>query len=128
MKGNTDPYAGLDVKGKIVVVAGLPAELAAQQAAAGQGRGAGGGGGRGATNPLGENCKDFMTPEEAAAKNGAVAVVTLAGFQELTTMANPNAGGGFGGGGGGRGGAQLNGPAYRVPKLQDLRHVPRYRR
>jgi hypothetical protein len=118
VKGNIDPYAGLDVKGKIVVVAGLPAELAAQQAAAGQGRGAGGGGGRGATNPLGENCKDFLTPEEAAAKNGAVAVVTLAGFQELATLANPNAGGGFGGGGGGRGGAQLNGPAYRVPKLQ----------
>jgi len=117
VKGNVDPYAGLDVKGKIVVVAGLPSELAAQQAAAGQGRGAGGGGGRGAANPLGENCKDFMTPEEAAAKNGAIAVVTLANFQELTTMANPNVAGGFGGGGG-RGGAALNGPAYRVPKLQ----------
>src|SRR5208283_1695338 len=37
-KTKTDPYEGLDVKGKVVVVAGLPAELAA---------GAGGRGGRG---------------------------------------------------------------------------------
>jgi Zn-dependent M28 family amino/carboxypeptidase len=112
-KTKTDPYTGLDVKGKIVVVAGLPPELAAQQAAAGQGRGAGGGG-RGAPNPLGENCKDFMTPEEAAAKNGALAVVTIANFQELSAAADPNGGRG----GGGRGAAGLNGPAYRVPKLQ----------
>ena len=111
-KQHLDPYAGLDLKGKIAVVAGLPPELAAQQAAAGQGRG--GGGGRG-QNPLGENCKDFMTPEEAAAKAGAVAVVTVAGFQELSNLANPN--GGFGGGAGGRGAAGLNGPNYRVPKL-----------
>jgi len=115
-KTKTDPYAGLDVKGKIVVVAGLPAELAAQQAAAGQGRG----GGRGGPNPLGESCTDFLTPEQAAAKNGAVAVVTLAGFQELTNMANPNAA--FGGGG--RGGAALNGLAYRVPKLQQTAACP----
>jgi Zn-dependent M28 family amino/carboxypeptidase len=98
VKGNIDPYAGLDAKGAIVVVAGLPPELAAQQAA---GRGAGG---RGAPNPLGENCKDFLTPEEAAAKNGAVAVVTVANYQQLTAMASPAA-------------APLNGPAYRVPKL-----------
>jgi len=101
-KTKTDPYAGLDVKGKIVVVAGLPPEIAAQQAAAG---GRGGGGGR-APNPLGEACKDFMTPEEAAAKNGAIAVINVVNFQELS-----------GAGGGGRGGAGLNGPNYRVPKL-----------
>src|SRR5207302_11468059 len=29
-KTNIDPYSGIDVKGKIVVVAGVPAELAAQ--------------------------------------------------------------------------------------------------
>ena len=117
-KTNTDPFAGLDVKGKIVVVAGLPAELARQQNAA-QGRGGAGGGGRGAPNPLGENCTDFLTPEQAAAKQGALAVITVAGFQELSALANPNAAFGFGGGAGaGRGGNALNGPAYRVPKLQ----------
>ncbi len=104
-KTKIDPFAGIDVKGKIVVVAGLPAELAAQQAANG-----GRGGGRGAPNPLGEPCTDFMTPEEAAAKNGAVAVVVLESFQQL---AGGN-GGGFGGGGRGAG---LNGPAYTVPKF-----------
>lgn len=141
-KTKLNPYEGLDVKGKIIVVAGLPAELAALQpggrggrggrggagqagaaadapatppAADGQPAAAGGGGRAGAPNPLGENCKDFLTPEEYGAKNGAVAVVTVANFQQVTAMANPNAGGGFGGGGG-RGG--LNGPAYTVPKLQ----------
>ena len=137
-KTKTNPFEGLDVKGKIVVVAGLPAEIAAQQeqiAAAGRG-GRGGGGNAGgapgaaadataaaavaaavaaaAVNPLGEHCVDFFTPEEAAAKNGAVAVVTIASFQQLAALANPNAGG-FGGGGRGPG---ANGPAYQVPKLQ----------
>src|SRR6185369_15401553 len=36
-KTKINPYEGLDVKGKIIVVAGLPAELAAQAAAAGRG-------------------------------------------------------------------------------------------
>ena len=35
-KTKINPYEGLDVKGKIIVVAGLPAELAAQQAARGR--------------------------------------------------------------------------------------------
>jgi Zn-dependent M28 family amino/carboxypeptidase len=100
-KTNIDPFQGVDVKGKIVVVAGLPAELAAQAAQGGRG------GGRGAPNPLGEPCTDFMTPEQAAAKNGAIAVVSLESFQQL-------AGGNAGGFGGGRGGG-LNGPAYTVP-------------
>ena len=108
-KTSIDPYAGLDVKGKIIVVAGLPAEIAAQQAA---GRGARGGGGAGATNPLGEACTDFLTPEQYAAKNGALAVVTVANFQQLTAMSTTAAGGR-----GGRG-ASLNGPNYQPVKLR----------
>ena len=143
-KGDVDPYKGVDVKGKIIVVAGLPSELAAAQAAAagGRGRGAGrgagaaeagqtsvanvqsavtggaaagngGGGGRGAAaNPLGEACVDYWTPEQYGAKNGALAVVTIANFQQLTAMSNPNGGRG---GLGGRGGA--NGPNYQVKKF-----------
>jgi Zn-dependent M28 family amino/carboxypeptidase len=143
-KTNVNPYAGLDVKGKIVVVAGLPPELAAQQAAAagrggrggaggggagggGAGGGGAGGGGGAAPNPLGESCTDFLTPEEAAARNGALAVVTIANFQQLSVMSNPNAafagGGGFGGGGGGRG-PSLNGPAFQPPKLRQPRACP----
>jgi len=103
-KTNTNPYQGLDVSGKIIVVAGLPPELAALQAAGGRG-------GAGAQNPLGENCTDYLTPEEYAAKNGALAVVTIASFQQLIAMANPNAA--FGGGRG----PSLNGPAYQVTKF-----------
>jgi Zn-dependent M28 family amino/carboxypeptidase len=108
-KTNIDPFQGLNVSGKIVVVAGLPPALAAQQAA-GRGRG-----GRGAAaNPLGENCTDYLTPEEAAARNGAVAVVTVGNFQQLMAIQNPNAG--FGGASGGRG--ALNGPPYQVLKFE----------
>ena len=142
-KTKTNPYEGLDVTGKIVVVAGLPAELAAQQAAAGAGRGRGGRGGAAPgtpgtpaetapaannpgpvpANPLGEPCTDFLTPEQYAAKNGALAVVTIANFQQLSAMANPNAAAGFGGfGGGGRAG--LNGPNYTVPKIQQPQACP----
>ena len=106
-KTNTNPYQGIDVKGKIIVVAGVPAEIAAQQAAAAPGRGAD------QPNPLGEPCKDFMTPAQYGAANGALAVVSVANFAQLTAMSNPNAV--FGGFGGGRGG--LNGPNYQVPKL-----------
>ncbi len=113
-KTNVNPYQGLDVRGKIIVVAGLPAELAAQQGA-GRGRG-----GRGAaTNPLGQSCIDFLTPEEYAARNGALAVVTVGSFQQIAAMSNP----GGGRGGGGRGGA-LNGPAFQVPKLQQPAACP----
>lgn len=138
-KGDVDPYKGIDVRGKIIVVAGLPQALAEAQAGAGGrggragrtgGRGAAGeaataqgtpagaqpaaaagGGGRGAAaNPLGEACTDFWTPEQYAAKNGALAVITIANFQQLTAMSNPN-----GGRGGGRGG--FNGPNYQVKKF-----------
>jgi hypothetical protein len=122
-KTKINPYEGIDVKGKIIVVAGLPAELAAQQAAAGRG-GRGGGGGANAQNPLGEACTDFMTPEQYASKNGALAVVTVASFQQLNAMANPNAGFGGFGGGAGRGGAGLNGPNYQVKKFQNTGACP----
>jgi hypothetical protein len=127
-KTKTDPYQGLDVSGKIVVVAGLPAELAAQQAAAeaAGGRGGRGGGGRGAAgdNPLGTACTDFLTPEQAAAKNGALAVITIASFQQLSAMDNPNGGGGGFGGGGGGGRAGLNGPNYQVTKFAQTPACP----
>ena len=139
-KTKVNPYEGLDVKGKIIVVAGLPAELAAQQAAAGRrpgrtrwrGRHCGArrrptllppranGPGGPPPNPLGEACTDFLTPEQYAAKNGALAVVTIANFQQLSTMANPNAAAGFGGFGGGGGTrrtqrTQLPGPQTPTP-------------
>ena len=49
-KTKVNPYDGIDVKGKIIVVAGLPAEIAAQQAAAA----AAGRGGRGGAQPEAE--------------------------------------------------------------------------
>ena len=146
VKGNVNPYEGMDTKGKIVVIAGVPPEIAAQQTAAGGRGGRGGGrggrggavgasggtgagaaaadntdaaaqpgagGGRGGAadvpNPFGEACTDFMTPEQAAAKNGAVAVVRITTFTDLN---------GAGGGRGGGGANALNGPAFTVPKLQ----------
>jgi Peptidase family M28 len=147
-KTKVNPYEGIDVKGKFVVVAGLPAELAAAQQGGGGGRGGrqGGGrqGGRGAANaggdaaaadanaqpgdnagrgaaaaqnPLGEACTDFLTPEQYAAKNGALGVITIANFQQLAAMGNPNAGGR-----GGRG--NLNGPNYQVVKFRNNNSCP----
>ena len=97
-KNGMNPYDGLDVRGKIVVVAGLPSELAAQVAA---------GRGRRLTPPAawGENCVDYLTPEQYAAKNGALAVVTIANFQTLSTMAAPRT-------------LPLNGPPTQVAKFQ----------
>jgi hypothetical protein len=138
-KTNTDPYKGIDVKGKIIVVAGVPPEVAAGQAAGRGGRGRGGAGaaapaaGAGGaaatpaapTDPLGEACKTYWTPEQYAAKNGALAVVTIANFQTATAMAYPSAGGRGGrGGGGGRGGAALNGPPYQVVKFHTTPACP----
>jgi hypothetical protein len=104
-KSNTNPYEGLDVQGKIIVVAGLPRELAALQA--GPRRPAG------APNPLGQDCVDYLTPEEYAAKNGAVGVIHIADFQELAAMANPN---------GGR--PSFNGPPYQVTKFEEQPACP----
>ena len=115
-KSNTNPYEGIDVRGKIMVVAGMPSELAAAAAARGAGAGAGGGGrGRGAgPNPLGVENTDFVTPQGYAAKNGALGIIMVPSFQQLSTMANPNAGSG------GRG-PGLNGPSYQVVKFQAAR-------
>ena len=121
-KTNSDPYKGIDVKGKIIVVAGVPAELAAAQTAGRGGRGGrGGAAAADAPDPLGENCKDYWTPEQYGAKFGALAVVTVANFQTATTMAYPPTGRGGGRGargGGGGGGAALNGPPYSVVKFR----------
>jgi hypothetical protein len=100
-KTNTNPYQGLDVSGKIIVVAGLPAELAARRP------GPGG-------NPLGTECTDFLTPEEYAAKNGAAGVVRIADFQQLAAMANSGAAAAF----------SYNGPYYEVTKFQDAPQCP----
>ncbi len=98
-KTKVNPYEGLDVKGKIIVVAGLPSEL---RAIANNPRAGGGG----APNPLGEPCTDFLTPEQAAFQHGATAVVHLATFQQLANgLAAPVA---F---------SSANGPNYRVAKF-----------
>lgn len=106
------------------MVAGLPAELAAQPGGGRGGRGGRGGaagdsnapaanaqppaaGGRGA-NPLGEACADYFTPEQYAYQNGALAVVAISNFQQLA-----GAGAGFGGRG-----PNLNGPNFQVAKFQ----------
>jgi hypothetical protein len=113
-KSNSNPYAAVDVKGKVMIVAGQPAELAAAAAAAASARaggaGAGGGGRGGGGNPLGTDGTDFTSPERYAAEHGAVAVITVPTYQQLSAMANPTAGVG------GRGGA--NGPPFQVVKFQ----------
>ena len=96
-KTNVDPYEGLDVHGKIIVVAGLPAEIAAEQGR----RGA-------AQDPLGQQCTDYLTPEEYAAKNGALAVVRIADFRQLSAMANFE-----------KQAPSLNGPSYIVEKFPE---------
>jgi hypothetical protein len=113
-KSNTNPYEGLDVHGKIIVIAGVPPEIAAERRAL-----AARGGRRlpGAPDPLGENCVDYLTPEEFGAKNGALAVVTIADFQQLSEMANPNPA--FA-----AAAAALNGPRYQVKKFEEAPACP----
>jgi Zn-dependent M28 family amino/carboxypeptidase len=109
-KTNLNPYQGLDVRGKVMVVAGLPPELAALAAA---GRGGGGRGRGGAVaNPLGVENSDFITPQGYAAKNGALAIVTVPTFQQVSVMASPNAG---------QRGAGPNGPPFQVVQFQTAR-------
>jgi hypothetical protein len=116
-KTNTNPYQGIDVRGKFLVVAGVPPELAAAQQAAmaarGAAAGAGAGRGRGGAppNPLGVENTDFMTPQGYAVKNGAVGVIMVPTFQQLSAMANPPAARGVG----------PNGPPYQVVKFQPAR-------
>jgi Zn-dependent M28 family amino/carboxypeptidase len=105
-KTNTNPYQGIDVRGKVMLVAGLPAELVAAAAAAGA-RGAGGGGrGGAAANPLGVENTDFVTPQGYAAKNGAAGIIMIPTFQQLSAMVTPAAAR-----------ASLNGPSYQVVKF-----------
>jgi len=107
-KTNTNPYQGIDVRGKVMVVAGVPPELAEMRIAAAAGRG-----GRGAapTNPLGTENVDFVTPQSYAVKSGAVGIVMVPTFQQLSAMSNPAGGRGPG----------LNGPPYQVAKFQGAR-------
>jgi len=75
---HVNPYAGLDVKGKILVADGVPAELlrydkellsyyqAAQSGNPAAAR---------PTNPLGAAGSDFLTPEDYGAQHGALAVI-----------------------------------------------------
>jgi hypothetical protein len=116
-KTKTNPYEGLDVRGKVVVIAGQPPEIAAAMAAALAGRGGAGAagagrGGRGnAANALGVENVDYMTPQGYAARNGALAVITIASFQQLASLSAPA---------GGRG-AGPNGPPYQVVRFQGAR-------
>lgn len=98
-KTNVNPYEGLEVRGKIIVVAGLPSEVAAQQGRRGP-----------ATDPLGQQCTDYLTPEEYGAKNGAVAVARVADFRQLNAMAEFE-----------KHVPALNGPVYQVEKFQEQR-------
>jgi hypothetical protein len=124
-KTNANPYQGIDVRGRVMVVAGTPIELvqaqqaavaaAAARGAAGGAAGAGGRGGRGAAaaNPLGVEGTDFMTPQGYAVKNGALGIIMIPSFAQLSAMANPPAGRGVG----------PNGPAYQVLKFQPARQA-----
>jgi Zn-dependent M28 family amino/carboxypeptidase len=118
-KTKIDPFQGLDVKGKIVVVAGLPPELAAQQAALQNASPAERVNLMQGPNPLGEDCTDFMTPEQAAARDGALAVVHVPTYQQLAVMTEPNAAGpGFGAPAVVGRPTGPNGPAYQVAKFK----------
>ena len=98
-KTKANPYQGIDVRGKMMIVAGMPAELAAAAAA-------GRGGARGGPNPLGVENTDFVTPQTYAAKNGAAGIVMIPNFQQLSAMASPAPQR-----------ASLNGPSYQVVKF-----------
>ena len=119
-KTKTNPYqatdasgktAPIDVKGKWMVVAGVPQELAALRAAAAAGGRGGGGRGAAAPNPLGVEGTDFVSPQSYAAKNGAAGIIMIPTFQQIAAMATPA---------GGRA-AGPNGPSYQVVKFQAAR-------
>ena len=63
------------MRGKIVVVAGLACPSSPRSRRGRPGRAAAERRRTRAPNPLGESCKDYLTPEEAAAKNGALVAV-----------------------------------------------------
>lgn len=102
--GDANPYQGLDVRGKVVVVAGVPPALAKYQAALQAAR-FGRGPGPVPANPMGPN---DLTPAQYAAQNGALALITAPTYQQLSTMAARDAGAlRFG----------PNGPNYAVTKF-----------
>lgn len=99
--GGQNPYQGLDVRGKVIVVAGLPAALVKYQQELATARA------RGTTpeNPMGPG---DLTPVEYAARNGALAVITAPSYVQLSQMGQPDAGSlNFG----------ANGPNYQVSKF-----------
>ncbi|HXR96866.1 MAG TPA: M28 family peptidase [Terriglobales bacterium] len=77
-KQNIDPYAGINVRGKILVVEGQPPEMVAYESAMLAYFRAAQSGDSGAARPinaLGAAGSDFLTPEQYAAQNGALAVI-----------------------------------------------------
>jgi hypothetical protein len=89
-KTNTDPYKGIDVRGKIIVVAGrLPESVE------------------------GEACTDFFSPQQYAAKNGALAVVFIVDSANAAFMARPNSAR-----------ASLNGPPFAIKQFQQAAACP----
>ncbi len=92
-KTNADPYKGIDIRGKIIVVAGKPPELGA--------------------GSLGEACVDFFSPQQYAAKNGALAVVNIVDSMNAAFMSRPSSAR-----------APLNGPPFVVKKFQQPAACP----
>jgi hypothetical protein len=92
-KTNADPYKGIDVRGKIIVVSGKPPELS--------------------DGPLGEPCVDFFSPQQYAAKNGALAVVNIVDSMNAAFMARPASSR-----------TSLNGRPFVVKKFQQAAACP----
>ncbi|MGH9476585.1 MAG: M28 family peptidase [Terriglobales bacterium] len=100
--GGQNPYQGLDVQGKVIVVAGQPPALVKYQQ---QLMASFVSGGARPDNPMGPN---DQTPAQYAAAHGAVAVISAPSFDELSAMSQPGAGlPRFG----------PNGPNYQVAKF-----------
>ncbi|MGH9465934.1 MAG: M28 family peptidase [Terriglobales bacterium] len=100
--GGHNPYDGLDVQGKVLVVAGEPTALRQYQTDLINSFL------HGAARPKNPMSGGAMTPEQYAAAHGAVAVISAPSFNELSEMAKPDAGKlHFG----------VNGPNYQVVKF-----------
>ena len=102
--GGRNPYQGLDVSGKVVVVAGVPRALARFQAA----QMAYFRGGFKGTPPVNPIRPGDVAPVQYAARHGALAVITAPTLQQLTQMAGPHPG---------RLVFPANGPTYQVTKF-----------
>jgi Peptidase family M28 len=99
-----NPYQGLDVRGKVIVVAGLPPALARFQAA----QTAYFRGGFRGTPPVNPIRPGDLTPVQYAAQNGALAVIAAPTLAQLSQMAGPRPG---------RLAFPANGPNYQVTKF-----------